>query len=376
MPLLLDGAFHLAYHHIRKFLVKETQRDLAHYLRNVGCQDQENLMRYIVRAKSLHRKFCSAYHAVDPAHLEKAHDGKVCSDNFKKLDSAFSELNEFLNCGLKGAITHLMASARTVFRATLGRSRFPEPRCGIKIVRGKDKHDATVVPLWGLSGYGSFGNGRTRTYKLRENTAALMVFGEQREVCIVNDIPLAAGTGRYTNKRINRDNAEQYVKKWRGLSRLFRNMRVDANDEDHAWLDCWNPDENIGEHIVSPNTTYKSTLVVPIAANMDSIPDVRKEFEQLWEKAGTKNLVLDSLKDVQIHANIFFFGYFCVDTHIVNYFDKSLDADLGYYLADLLYFYFYIHHLHTVTCPEYMDYLDLMEKPATCSTTAKQSNDS
>jgi hypothetical protein len=109
---------------------------------------------------------------------------------------------------------------------------------------------------------------------------------------------------------------------------------------------------------------------------MDSIPDARQEFEQLWKKARTKNLVLDSLKDIQIYADIFFFGYFCVDTHIVNYFDKALDADLGYYLADLLYFYFYIHHLYTVACPEYTAYLDLMKKTANYSTTVEQSNES
>jgi hypothetical protein len=341
-----------------KWLNKNTQYELARDLRQVGCDDQDMLTEYIHYAVKYHREFRNLYNAFSAdylntngvADLSSHANDPIFANNFNKLYDAYRRLDYFLNDKFIEAVDYHCKSAQNLFKNTLGRKHLPEPRCGIKIIEGDNEGNAKVVSLWGTYGYGE--RNEKRTSALRENTAGEAVFKEPRKGCLVNDIPSAVRAGDYVNKRIDRWKAVNYAKWWRPCCSGW------LVKPEKAWVDCWIPDNNIDGEKVEPKTTYKSTLVIPITVNLGKIREVEREIKDSLQRVKAFPMEIGH----KIPSYQLFFGYFNVDTHITNYFDERLDNEIGYYIADLLYFYFYIYYLHSRLSPAYRDYWDLIQK--------------
>ena len=295
---------------------------LAHNLRDIGCVDQGQLMTYMFKANKLHQALQDS--------LEKANKKRT-----PELEKAFCELRAYLRTGLRRAILQHSGWAQKVFQNTLKRSRYALPRCGVKTIAGDSIDNAEVVSLWGTEGYEN-----KRRCKLKENTATLQVFSYPRDVYIQNNIPSAVLSGKYKNNRIDTDLATKYAQK--KICRFLHRDRLLTVDD--AWLDCWIPDNP--DVAVPKGSVYKSTLVVPIALRADSVTEIEAEFKQQWRKG--KDLRLD-FKHLghNIDNDLFCVGFFCVDTPVIGYFDEKLDKELGYFIADLLYTYFFTYHLHS-----------------------------
>ncbi|MEG2173290.1 MAG: hypothetical protein RRY29_08520, partial [Desulfovibrionaceae bacterium] len=72
-----------------------------------------------------------------------------------------------------------------------------------------------------------------------------------------------------------------------------------------------------------------------------NITDVKREFQLQWKEGINIEWGHDIEKD------IFCIGYFCADSHAINYFEDELDKELGYFFADLLYAYLYVYQSYT-----------------------------
>ncbi|CAK7026829.1 MAG: hypothetical protein DELT_02607 [Desulfovibrio sp.] len=340
--LITPGRRFLAF--VEAFIKRGAEQDLSKRLREIGCNDQSALMQYMFVATRWQHKLEAA--------LSNA-DGKLNSD----VEKIFIDYRKHLHQGLRTAILDHVYLAQTLFSATNGRTRFPMPRCGVKTIIGQQIENAEIVSLWGTLGY------EGRRYNLTGNSVAYHVFFNSQNVCVVNDIPAkileenqVSRQPRYENVRIDLDAARRYATA--PLKTRLRRWFLTSYDED--WGACWKEDEP-GKPVAA-GTTYKSTLVVPISLNFERLdPENREDFEKQWSMC---NPMFLQNKDIQIpghdiSANLACLGYFCVDTHVIGYFDEKLDEELGYFIADLLYFYFLTYHMHTRLSPLYNRYCEL-----------------
>jgi hypothetical protein len=290
------------------------QRSIAKKMRHIACLNQNLMTSYMFKSRNLHRKFRDVYNS------------EGVSDN---TDRAYRELMNHLKNGLRQALTAQSAWGSELFQEAGGRLNvYPDPRCGVKTTVGTSEEGAEVVSLWGTSGYNE-----GIPSPLKSNSATFNAFNNHRTIYIQNDIPYAILKDCYKNTSITANDVKKYATSW-SINKYLKGKKVD----DIEWTRCWEPIRNI-------DRTYKSTLVTPIALNIDEIPDIEEEFTNQWGIS----LDLDwdhTFRGHEFKKNLFCFGYFCVDSRVVGYFD-TCDIDLGYFIADMMFFYFYVYHIFT-----------------------------
>lgn len=349
---------------ISKFFCIVSQRSAVEKLRKIGCEDQSMLVAYIFDAVSLYDKFRTAYDDFNTKYGERIKNDSIDLVNdqafrneFMGLQESYSILTDALHCGLNRAVTKHMGWAKAIFRETRARKNFPEPRCGIKILDSYDGEHFSITSLWGSHGYETI-----RKYNLEENSVANQVFSNQRKAYLVNNIPQEIVKKSYSNKRINIERAKKYAN-----NILHKVCSFWSTGVDREWVKCWDAEPGVDLNGVIDDNTYKSTMVVPIALNTSVIKSYNtlKGLIEVWENASCFNIEVNKVHGISTH--FYCFGYFCVDCHIANYFDEDLDSELGFYIADLLYFYFFVYFLYTSIAPT-AGFLEIKDKlEASCS---------
>lgn len=300
------------------FNSKKKQQLILEEIRNIGCLNQKEMITYMFKARNLHRKFRDAYSTKENVIL------------------AHEELINHLQDGIRSAIVRNCSWASNLFRIVANRDDIPQPRCGVKTIIGNTLENAKVVSLWGTMGYEE-----GESYNLTENSATLEVFKNSRQIFLQNDIPHAIVSEYYKNPRINSEKTKNYIKKV--FPPYFYRKRI---SKDKDWQHCWTPEDK--------TVIYKSTLVTPIAFNCDDQAVFEREFTQQWLESVLD--LEDNLSGHDMQNNLFCFGYFCADHPKANYFDEQRDLHIGYFIADFLYYYFYVYYIFTRLSHTYQKY--------------------
>lgn len=320
----MEGSFQFfirqSINYILDLYSREKEFIILDEMKNIGCLNQSQLIVYFFNAINLHKRLRDTN-----------------KDNVQDIHICYQELIKHLNDGLRTAIIKNCIWASNLFKITAHRNNIVRPRCGVKTLIGKTNEDAEVVSLWGTMAYTE-----GTSHKLTENSATLEAFKNPRQSFLQNDIPKSIINGDYKHPQIDREKTEQYVKKI--FPPYFYRKKL---ENDHDWRRCWIPNDK--------SVVYKSTLVTPIAFNTNQYPDFERRFINQWTIAlDIENL----LQGHNIKDNLFCFGYFCVDHPKANYFDERRDNNIGYFIADFLYYYFYIYYTFTRlshTCQKYIE---------------------
>jgi hypothetical protein len=132
-----------------------------------------------------------------------------------------------------------------------------------------------------------------------------------QEYYLCNSIPQAINEGKYKNKRIDIQKAEDYIDNYINK----RPKTEKSNDSlDMEWAECWKKVRNelTGEaQIPPPESCYKSTVVSPISLSSKDLKS--SEFKKFF-----------SLDDVSISAESkAIVGYLCLDHPVENYFETK-----------------------------------------------------
>ncbi|WP_145677013.1 hypothetical protein [Azospirillum brasilense] len=137
---------------------------------------------------------------------------------------------------------------------------------------------------------------------------------------LCNDIPNAVKAGKYFNHRIDQTRA------------TTASLSNEPSEADSEWCSLWS---HIGNTTNASKeelrrTCYKSNLIIPItlANNHLSI-----EFQGRFPLKGLDEAI---------------FGYLCMDSTELNFFDNPASIDIGYVVADLLCTLFMTRYVFTV----------------------------
>lgn len=114
-----------------------------------------------------------------------------------------------------------------------------------------------------------------------------------------NNIPKSAASGHYYNPRLNNSLVKKYITHRK-------------RSEVKSWSDCW-----VDGHI-SPQSCYKSTLIIPMTLWNNKVSD---EFKALINLENVDRTI---------------FGFLCFDHTDENYFDEEHDVAVGYVFADMM----------------------------------------
>lgn len=146
-----------------------------------------------------------------------------------------------------------------------------------------------------------------KNFSATENTAFVELKKGNR-IFLENDIPSAAASGSYFNKRIDNDRAKDFLK-----------------DDDHShdkWRRCWTDGDDQG---ISNEAFYKSTLVIPITLNGGVDRFKQETFEKFIRRGNRSETEHEKL----------LFGFLCLD-HTDPFFFTKEDQAVGWIFADLL----------------------------------------
>lgn len=155
-------------------------------------------------------------------------------------------------------------------------------------------------------------------FDLNENTAFDYIVNDINDEYLENNIPQKAKAKLYENNRLNKDNIANYKEAGFLKNIIYRFTKKPDND----WIKCWKIIKNKFNvtKAVDPRNCYKSTLVVPIKCTEDEL--------------NPKNGVMPKYLGI--------FGFYCIDSHNINYFDKDLDKYVVSIVAQ--YFSLMSHH--------------------------------
>jgi hypothetical protein len=174
-----------------------------------------------------------------------------------------------------------------------------KPRACVKVISGPD-HITTLYRYpqefevgWETIGY-------------NDNTGFIQVLNGA-EYFLCNDIPQSVFDGHYKSSRIDNDMVQKYFAE---TSNYFR------PDYDEKWISCW---KNLSTEHQNGKSYYKSTLVIPMMIETESLSDVFVKHLKVGERS--VNAIL---------------GFLCLDHPCVNFFKKEIDVDLCAIFADTL----------------------------------------
>lgn len=270
--------------------------------------------------------------------LRKAPKGKP-----KVQAKMLADLQSFLTVRIQVALRQNFEFARQLFALRKGVGC--EPRMAFKYHR---IHPATNQLV--ICSYNVDDSARYRSLfesDIGSNTASLFV-EENGKYYLENDIPSAALSGAYVNPRIDPDRLAVYRAPAQPIP--FALGRVPAENWDQQWASCWRNHPTSGRtgQKPSPESCYKSTLVVPCTLRNNTLLDPSEFWSRLTGKAHKEALywIHRDMDVLDVQRQIY--AYFCMDYPEVGYFDRGFDVQVGYIVADILSLYFFINQMYTV----------------------------
>jgi len=173
-----------------------------------------------------------------------------------------------------------------------------------------------------------------------ENSAFKELTDNDSTEYFCNSIPKAIADGKYKNNRIDLEKAEKYIRNILKLKAEGKEVTQDSPDIE--WAKCWKNIKTLSgeEEKPTPESCYKSTIVLPIYLNPDKIAHYEfKDFYQLIEN----DLVQEGK---------FIFGYLCLDHYLENYFQED-DVKIADLFAKILSIYMLFQLSYTQCSPTY-----------------------
>ncbi len=178
-----------------------------------------------------------------------------------------------------------------------------EVRICIKARRGDEIYD-----LYRAGDYDK----KWSSYPLKENTGFWKI-DDSGEYFIENNIPQAVKDERYKNKRIDKNKVSRYTPPSNFLKRINKFRK---SCDDPRWVECWDTGKR---RVPMKESCYKSTLIVPMTLLNNNLSETCKKklgFNESYDK----------------HT----YGFLCFDHRDIDFFDKKIDVDIGYIVADWL----------------------------------------
>lgn len=284
----------------------DDRHDVLLCLKNYICSHQFTLAQYTLSANEHYKK------------LDHMYSSSIRSrGNDEELSKEMIALDDVLDKGLSDAFANVNNCVE-VFFANRAKSL---PRTCLKVF----EENKIITLLRWPERYPI----ETEGFGAEENTAFNRIsVGDKYYLC--NDIPTAVVNNEYKNFRIKRDKVVEYKS-------LLDNGAV-HDDIQNKWYEAWNPpaffSENVGssEQIAEPHTCYRSTLVIPMSLDKESI---NEQFVNHFNTSSDGGNIA--------------FGFLCFDHSDINFFNEIDDQLFGSILADMLSLYLMLQ----LSCTEY-----------------------
>lgn len=143
----------------------------------------------------------------------------------------------------------------------------------------------------------------------------------------------------------------------------FKHPRLDTSTilsltlddiEHNDWGSFWKrPLDKHGKPVQIRNSAcFKSTLIIPMTLYRNSLP------HSFWESISTASGLTAERHPCTSNLSRTIFGYLCVDSTQKNAFDSTFDVDIGYFFADILSFYHFVHQSISLMSRVYKNALD------------------
>lgn len=287
---------------------------LSDVVKNGTCYNQGTFLEFLSIATLKHRDFKDAAARAAP----QGNSGSVVRG---RVNDLFVDLKSYLHAQTKVAAEANFRFLDRYFELT-GRSTSVAPRITMKLLDIKKTNAPCVFDL----ARNHQRSGRNTIDPVGSNTGFEEVVRTGKRY-LAQDLAIEVLAQRYKNPRLRTELAKNYM-----VSSFDRGDRLFSHNQ---WRSLWvgaESEENF-------RSAYRSTLIIPLTL---------------------MNSPLSEMFRMQVHSSNKFFvkgtnepidrvimGFLCLDHVDANYFDESVDVDIGYMFSDWLSLYLYVGHMLT-----------------------------
>jgi len=296
---------------IRERHVPLANTQLSELIRDVMCFNQGEIIQYFYTAGELHKEIKRSYR----------------NKNSKKAKQKLDSLDNFFDTGIRNVLLENFRMAAKTFALEKGPDNLP--RMCFKYNYYEQQGGEQYIGTYNI---GQEAYRSSFKCRVQENSASAFV-EENGYYYIKNDLPSEAKAKNYENPRLDLGKVDVYTPPY--------NLKpfvpfAGRQPPDTSWAKCWKPHPGKNKQIIQPPpvSCYKSTLVVPSTLKNNRLSN------QFWEKIAAKGKgsdffrLRDGIDQSQVVRQIY--GYFCLDSPEIGYFNEGFDVDFGYLFADII----------------------------------------